>query len=83
MCTQAKFGGPQTGLFTGLNDAGGMLLNSMIYALLPTLKKRGGWSLVLQTYAGMMFLSGVSNGAYYILEAMNPLKISPFEEYEE
>ena len=55
-----------------------MLLNSMIYALLPTLKKRGGWSLVLQTYAGMMFLSGVSNGAYYILEAMNPLKISPF-----
>ena len=52
-----------------------MLLNSMIYALLPTLKKRGDWSLVLQTYAGMMFLSGVSNGAYYILEAMNPLKI--------
>ena len=47
------------------------------------LKKRGGWSLVLQTYAGMMFLSGLSNGGYYILEAMNPLNVSPFEEYEE
>ena len=76
----AKFGGPQTGLFTGLTDAGGMLLNSSIYALLPTLKARGGWSLVLKTYAAMMAASGACNAAYYVLEGMNPLKCSPFEE---
>ena len=76
----AKFGGPQTGLFTGLNDAGGMLLNSSMYAFLPTLKKRGGWSLVLKTYAGMMAVSGFCNAGYYILEGINPLVVSPFDE---
>ena len=78
----AKFGGPQTGLFTGLNDAGGMLLNSTIYAMLPALKRRGGWTLVLKTYAGMMAASGACNAGYYLLERRNPLVVSPFEEEE-
>ena len=75
----SKFAGPYTGSFSGVMDMGGNLLMVLFYQLVPVLKKRGGWPLVLRVYSGTIFLSMCSYAAYFTLEAKNPTVESPFE----
>ncbi len=76
-----KFSGPYTGTFTGLIDAGGNLVMTGVYGtLLPYLKKRGGWPLVLKAYAASTGISLACFFSYFMLEAKNPTIKSPFED---
>eukprot|EP00943_MAST-04B_sp_MAST-4B-sp1_P000198 g198.t1 len=76
-----KFSGPYTGTFTGLIDAGGNLVMTGVYGtLLPYLKKRGGWPLVLKAYAASTGISLACFFSYFMLEAKNPTLKSPFED---
>ena len=77
----SRFSGPYTGTFTGLIDAGGNLVMTGVYGkLLPVLKERGGWPLVLKAYAASTGISLACFFGYFILERRNPTLHSPFDD---
>ena len=77
----SRFSGPYTGTFTGLIDAGGNLVMTGVYGtLLPYLKRRGGWPLVLKAYAASTGISLACFFGYFILERRNPTLRSPFND---
>ena len=77
----SRFSGPYTGTFTGLIDAGGNLVMTGVYGtLLPVLKERGGWPLVLKAYAASTGISLACFFGYFILERRNPTLRSPFND---
>ena len=80
----SKFSGPYIGTFTGLIDAGGNLVMTGVYGtLLPYLKQRGGWPLVLKAYAASTGISLALFFSYFMLEAKNPTLKSPFDDNDE
>ena len=51
--------------------------------LLPYLKQRGGWPLVLKAYAASTGISLALFFSYFMLEAKNPTLKSPFDDNDE